>query len=209
MLPNLFPTSTVAFRIQLPYQFWPEGNVQEFPAELLRTHSSLFLSSYSNTISQWRRAGQPGNPYALLSNDISHIQATQAVGKYSQGQRPTRDLEKGSLRHEVKGQAVWKVRANHCVARCKQTAYCMLSRREKSTAESGKQHSPAGLPSRGSPSAIRMTRKIKKKTEDRDSPRERRPEREVCGCQNMGHVPVWEKWMQEEVLAGCEWVNFP
>lgn len=70
--PNLFPTSMVAFKIQLPYQFWPEGNVREFPAELLRTHSSLFLNNYSNTISQWHGAGQPGNPYALLSKDVSH-----------------------------------------------------------------------------------------------------------------------------------------
>lgn len=79
----------------------------------------------------------------------------------------------------MKGQAVWKVRANHDVARCTQTTDYMLSRRKKPTVESGKQHSPAGLPSRGSPSAIRMTRKTQKKTEDRDSLRECQSKREV------------------------------
>lgn len=125
---------------------------------------------------------------------------------------PNKRPRKGILGHEVKGQAVQKGRANHCVARCKQTAYCSLSRRKKSTVV-GEADNPAGLPSHGSPSAIRMTRKIQKKTEDRDSLRERQQEREVCGCQNRGHVPVWKKWIQGRgdgylaCLAVSEWTS--
>lgn len=86
------------------------------------------------------QAGQPDNPYAFPSHDVSHIQATQAIGKCSHGLDVTRDLGKGSMGHGVKGWAVWRVRerragvrASHCAARSKQNHILHVSRREEYT----------------------------------------------------------------------------
>lgn len=82
------------------------------------------------------------NPYAFLSNDVSHTQATQAIGKYSQRLHVTRDLEQGSMGHGVGGWAVSRgekekgkqrteVRANHCVAGSKESHTLYVSRRKR------------------------------------------------------------------------------
>lgn len=140
--PNLFPYIRGSIQNPAALSVLSWGKCSIVPS--WATHNILFslLKLYSNTISQWHRAGQPGNPYAFLSNDVSTCRHTgywkvfipKACMQQEAWIKEVWDMEwkdRQSREWERESKQLGEVRANLCVTRSKKSHILYVKQRKE------------------------------------------------------------------------------